>query len=39
MPTDRIDVVLTPAGEDHIPAMAALWAEAFPEKPEERGDV
>jgi len=36
MPTDRIDVVLTPAGEDHIPAMAALWAEAFPEKPEER---
>lgn len=29
-------ITLTPAGEDHIPAMAALWAEAFPEKPEER---
>ncbi|UCC26458.1 MAG: GNAT family N-acetyltransferase [Gemmatimonadales bacterium] len=36
MPTDRVDIVLTPAGEDHIPAMASLWAEAFPEKPAER---
>ena len=36
MSTDRVDVKLTPADEAHIPAMAALWAEAFPEKPEER---
>lgn len=36
MPTDHPDVELVPAGEDHIPAMAALWAEAFPEKPAER---
>ncbi len=36
MPIERIDIDLTPAGEDHIPAMAALWAEAFPEKPAER---
>lgn len=34
--SDRIEVALTPAGEDHIPQMAALWAEAFPEKPQER---
>lgn len=34
--SDRIKVTLTPAGEDHIPQMAALWAEAFPEKPQER---
>jgi predicted acetyltransferase len=32
----RIDIELQPAGEEHIPAMAALWSEAFPEKPEER---
>lgn len=36
MPIERIDIDLTPAGESHIPAMAALWAEAFPEKPAER---
>ena len=33
---DSVDVRLQPASEDHIPAMAALWAEAFPEKPVER---
>lgn len=33
---DRVDVRLQAASEDHIPAMAALWAEAFPEKPAER---
>lgn len=38
MPTERIDIHLRPAGEDDIPAMAALWAEAFPEKPLERRD-
>lgn len=38
MPTDRVDITLQPAGEDDIPAMAALWAEAFPEKPAERRD-
>ena len=32
----RTDIELQPAGEEHIPAMAALWSEAFPEKPEER---
>ncbi|MEJ2538557.1 MAG: GNAT family N-acetyltransferase [Gemmatimonadota bacterium] len=36
MSPDRIDIHLQPAGEQHIPAMAALWAEAFPEKPQER---
>jgi predicted acetyltransferase len=36
MPTETIDIDLVPAREDHIPAMAALWAEAFPEKPAER---
>jgi predicted acetyltransferase len=36
VPTERIDIELLPAGEDHIPAMAELWAEAFPEKPAER---
>lgn len=36
MPTERIDIELIAAGEEHIPAMAALWAEAFPEKPAER---
>lgn len=36
MPTERTDIALQPAGEDDIPAMAALWAEAFPEKPAER---
>lgn len=36
MSPDSITIALTPAGEAHIPAMAALWAEAFPEKPEER---
>lgn len=38
MPTERVDIALQPAGEDDIPAMAALWAEAFPEKPAERRD-
>lgn len=38
MPTDRIDIHLQPAGEGDIPAMAALWAEAFPEKPVQRRD-
>jgi predicted acetyltransferase len=38
MPNQSIDITLQPAGEDHIPAMAALWAEAFPEKPVERRD-
>jgi predicted N-acetyltransferase YhbS len=32
----RTDIELQPAGEEHIPAMAALWSEAFPEKPDER---
>jgi predicted N-acetyltransferase YhbS len=36
MSPDAVRISLTPAGEDHIPAMAALWAEAFPEKPAER---
>lgn len=36
MATDSTRLTLTPAGEDHIPAMATLWAEAFPEKPAER---
>lgn len=31
-----VDFQLRPAGEDDIPAMAELWAEAFPEKPAER---
>ncbi len=38
MSKPRIEITLQPAGEDHIPAMAALWAEAFPEKPVERRD-
>ena len=33
---DSVHVRLQAASEDHIPAMAALWAEAFPEKPAER---
>lgn len=36
MPIDKVNVQLEPAGESDIPAMAALWAEAFPEKPAER---
>ncbi|MDT8340134.1 MAG: GNAT family N-acetyltransferase [Longimicrobiales bacterium] len=36
MPTDADSLSLLPASEEHIPAMAALWAEAFPEKPAER---
>lgn len=36
MTTHSVEVDLKPAGEDHIPAMAALWSEAFPEKPAER---
>ncbi len=36
MPIEKVSVQLEPAGENDIPAMAALWAEAFPEKPAER---
>jgi predicted N-acetyltransferase YhbS len=36
MPDKLTEIELRPASEDHIPAMAALWAEAFPEKPAER---
>jgi predicted acetyltransferase len=36
MSTSVTEVELQPAGEADIPAMAALWAEAFPEKPAER---
>ncbi len=38
MTNDPNDFDLVHAGEDDIPMMAALWAEAFPEKPAERRD-
>ena len=38
MTTEPVNIALEAAGEDDIPAMAALWAEAFPEKPVERRD-
>ena len=38
MPNEPKELRLTPAGEADIPAMAELWAEAFPEKPAERRD-
>ena len=36
MPPDQPELHLEHADESDIPAMAALWAEAFPEKPAER---
>lgn len=36
MPIEKMNLQLEPADEADIPAMAALWAEAFPEKPVER---
>ena len=36
MPAETLEIRLEHADENDIPAMAALWAEAFPEKPAER---
>jgi GNAT superfamily N-acetyltransferase len=33
VPSESTEFSLQPARDEHVPALAALWAEAFPEKP------